>query len=159
MRKLIPSALVALFTLIVAATIATAQQEPPKMQPPRNPNAGWLGARFAPVSEEAMDQLKLDTEDGVLIVEVLPDTPAQAAGLQQNDVVRKIDDHDIKNTDDLRETMSQTKPGQQVKVGVWREGKMQELTVTLAKIPANIPGAPAAEREGPATGPTTKPKD
>jgi len=155
----ISSVLVVLLTVVGAcAAIARAQQEPTKMQSPRNPNAGWLGAKFAPVNDEAMDQLKLETQDGVLIVETIENSPAEAAGLKQGDVLRKIDDKDIKDTDDLRSVMSKTSPGQQVKLGVWREGKMQEIPATLAKIPADLMNPPG-EKQAPATGPTTKPRD
>lgn len=161
MRKLIPS-LAALLTLVGMVALATArQQEQQTRMPPRNPNAGFLGAKFSPVTDELADQLKLDTQDGVVIVEVIGDSPAQKAGLRDGDVIRQIDDKKIEGIDDFVGFMRQTRPDQQIKMGVLREGKMQDVTVTLGKIPAEMlkPQEPTRENAGPATGPATKPGD
>src|SRR4051812_41264734 len=82
MRKPTPSLVVAMFALIGLVAVASArQQDQPKMAP-RNPNAGFLGAKFSPVTDELADQLKLDTQDGVVVIEVVPDSPAEKAGLK-----------------------------------------------------------------------------
>jgi serine protease Do len=160
MRKLIPS-LAAMVSLLGLIAIAAAQQErQPAKMPPRNPNAGFLGAKLSPVTDELADQLKLDTQDGVVVVEVVGDSPAQTAGLKEGDVIRQMDDKKIDTVETFVGFMRATKPDQQVKVGLMREGKMQDLTVTLGKIPADMLKPPAErENSGPTTGPTTKPGD
>src|SRR4029079_17750122 len=69
MRKRMPSLVVAMFALVGLVAVASARQQDqqPKM-PPRNPNAGFLGAKFSPVTDELADQLKLDTQDGVVVI-------------------------------------------------------------------------------------------
>jgi serine protease Do len=158
-NSLIPS-LAALLSVLGLIAIATAkQQEQPKMAP-RNPNAGFLGAKLSPVTDELADQLKLDTQDGVVIVEVVGDSPAEKAGLRQGDVIRQMDDKKIDDVQTFVGFMRETKPDQQVKMGVMREGKMQDLNVTLGKIPADMmKPPPSRDNAGPATGPTTKPGD
>ena len=54
------------------------------------------------------------------------------------DVIVKIDDTEIKTADDLIAYLGTKKPGDTVTVTVERDGKTEELTVTLAERPSNL---------------------
>ena len=127
------------------------QQQQPRIRP--NPKAGFLGAKFGPISDELAEQLKLDSQAGVVVMEVIPDSPAAKAQLQPADIIKTIDG---KPTDDVPAfvmMMNDTKPDQVLKVGILREGKPMDVSVTLGKRP------PMMEQmdRGPATAPTTRP--
>ncbi len=136
-------AVVALVVVALSALAVAQQEQPPKDQPPQQGNWGWLGCRLAEVDEQIQQDLGLDSTNGVLIVEVLPDSPAKAGGVKDNDVVRKMDEKDIVDLDDLRTAIRATKPGHVMKITVIREKQPKELTVKLGnRPPASAPKPP-----------------
>jgi len=105
---------------------------------PGNPNSGFLGVKLGPIDDEAQERLKLDGQDGILVMELIPGSPAEKAGLKVDDVVKKIDGDAIADVESFVKKMWTTKPDQQVKFTVIREGKEQEVNVTLGKRPADL---------------------
>ena len=108
-------------------------EEPAPHQP--RPAWGWIGCRLAELDETLARQLNLDSTDGVIIVEALPDSPAMSGGLRDNDVVRKMDDQVIRSTDDLRGVVRATRPGQVMMFTVTRGARTQVIPVTLGQRP------------------------
>ncbi len=125
--------------------------------PPANPNQGYFGARFGDINDEVAEELGLDSQDGVVIIEVVKDSPAEKAGLKPMDIVKKLGDKDITNVPSFVTVMRASKPGDELKVSVIREKKTEELTVTLGKRPANMEQQQQPKaKEDPATKPSDK---
>lgn len=72
---------------------------------------------------------------GGLIAEVEADSPAAQAGLQTGDVVVRVDDSPIASGTDLAAAIRVRKPGDKVRLTVFRDGAEQEVTVTLGQSP------------------------
>src|SRR5690625_1922506 len=73
-----------------------------------------------------------DVMGGVYIWGIEPLSPAEQSGLKRLDVITHLDDQEILSTIDLRKVLYQEKEvGDEVKVTFYREGKQQEVTVTL----------------------------
>ena len=106
--------------------------------PPARPDQGYFGAKFGVISDEKAEELGLDSQDGVVIIEIIPDSPAEKAGLKKDDVVRKLDDKEIGGVEGFVTVMRASKPDQQLKVSIVRDKQPQDLTVTLAKRPASM---------------------
>jgi S1-C subfamily serine protease len=88
---------------------------------------------------------------GVVVREVTPDSPAAKGGLKPGDVIVKVGDRDVKDFGALAGAVSSHKAGDKVAVHVRRDGKEQDLTVTLAERQvARFPKAPESfpERRG-----------
>ncbi|MFP4141387.1 MAG: M28 family peptidase, partial [Phycisphaerae bacterium] len=68
---------------------------------------------------------------GFGIGRVVPDGPADQAGLQAGDVITAIGDHDVTDAFTLRATLRKFKPGQTVLVTLRRDGESKTLNVTL----------------------------
>ncbi|TQR20046.1 S1C family serine protease [Psychrobacillus vulpis] len=82
------------------------------------------------------DTLKLPEEvtTGVVIDEVVPNSPAETAGMKSYDVIVEMDGKKIENTIDLRKHLYNEKEiGDQLKVKVYRQGKLVELTLKLVE--------------------------
>jgi len=94
-------------------------------------------------------------QPGVLIRQVDPGSPAAQAGLKSGDVITKVDNQEVKTFDTLVNTLVQHKPGDKVTVQVRREGKDQDVAVTLGQRPAPRPGA-APGRQTPFLGVETR---
>jgi S1-C subfamily serine protease len=140
--------LAAMVLFTVACAPVLAQDHAHAQAPPASPaNQGFLGGKFAPVEGPVAEQLDLEEQDGVVVVEIVPGSPAERAGLQLKDILKKIDGKQIMGVDDFRETMRGTKPGKTLKLTILRGTETRELSVTLGERP----------KDTPSTAPTTKP--
>ena len=92
---------------------------------------GYLGISIADVNEKIAKELNLNNNDGVLITEITKDYAADKAGLQVKDVVVKIEDTKTKNISALQEKVAEYRPGDKIKFYVMRDGKEEEIEVTL----------------------------
>ena len=72
---------------------------------------------------------------GAIIQEVIQGTPAAAAGLEQNDVITRVDNAPVDANHELAAMLAQYKPGDQVTLTVWRAGNTQTIQVTLGASP------------------------
>jgi S1-C subfamily serine protease len=78
-----------------------------------------------------------DTQDlsGAVIGQVLPNGPAQRAGLQRGDKITDIDGRSVRSSDDVSAAVAARKPGEKAKVTVIRGGGRRTLTVDLGTRP------------------------
>ncbi|WP_066296094.1 S1C family serine protease [Bacillus sp. FJAT-29937] len=82
--------------------------------------------------QEAL-KLPRDVNYGVALRQVVPNSPAAQAGLQELDVIVEMDGEQIKDVVDLRKHLyNKKKVGDQMKVKFYRDGKIQEVTVKLS---------------------------
>jgi len=98
---------------------------------------GFLGVRPETLTPEKAPFFGLKEDDkGVLIPEVTEDSPADKDGLKHNDVILEINGKPVETDDALRNRIAMYKPGTQVELVVWRDGKRITLTVKLGKRPS-----------------------
>jgi len=95
---------------------------------------GWLGVNIQSVSEEIAEGLGLKQTKGALVARVSPDGPAQAAGVEQGDVILTFDGKEVTEMRALPRIVAETPVGQKVKVQVWRKGEMRTFDVTLGEL-------------------------
>ena len=95
----------------------------------------YLGVRGDQVTREIAAQLDLEEARGVVLLEVVEGSPAAQAGLRPSDVIVQMDDAGIETVEDLFGELRQRKPGSQVRRTIVRDGRQQEVTVTLADRP------------------------
>src|SRR5262245_14483820 len=69
---------------------------------------GFLGGKFAPIDDQVAADLGIDVQDGVVVLEVVEDSPAQKAGLKEKDILKKIDGKDVDGVDTFRSIMGAT---------------------------------------------------
>jgi serine protease Do len=93
----------------------------------------YLGVYLQDITEELREALDLPSLDGALISEVVDDTPASKAGVQDRDVVIEFDNKKVKDVDSFRMMVASTQVGKKVKMKVIRDSKEKTLSVTLAE--------------------------
>jgi hypothetical protein len=86
----------------------------------------WIGVRLTPVPAPLAAHIG---DRGVMIANVVKDSPADKAGLQQYDVVVGFGGQEIKEPEDLTAAVGKAKPGQAVKLAIIRKGAKQELEI------------------------------
>jgi len=95
----------------------------------------WLGVHTQTVDYELVETSDLPVKYGVVVNEVVKDSPADEAGLEEDDVIIGFDGSKITDADELVEMIDEHRPGDEVILTVMREGDEVELTVTLEKRP------------------------
>ena len=110
---------------------------------------GYLGLYPQDLDATLAKQFGLRQAGGAIISEISPDAPAAHAGLKRGDVILELNGQPISSANELRLRISQTAPGTSVKLGVSRDGKMQDFNVTLAELP---PDKTAPEGPGESSG-------
>jgi len=93
--------------------------------------AGFLGVQIQDLSEQLSDYFKVKDGNGVLVSEVVEDSPAEKAGLKAGDIITNVDDKDIENAGDLTMTIRGYEPESKVSVAIIRDGKKKNLEATL----------------------------
>ncbi len=94
---------------------------------------GGLGAELrdlGPNDEALINDLGL-SESGVYVLSVFPGSPAAAAGLRVGDVILQAFGQSMSKTDTLRTMIHNLLPGSVVRLGIWRDRKLQTLDVVL----------------------------
>jgi len=94
---------------------------------------GWLGVGVSEVSAEKMKTLRLPEERGALLGKIVPDSPAAKAGLKENDVVLEINGQGIEGTEQFRRMIHEIPAGRTANLTVWRDGRSQNIKVTVGK--------------------------
>lgn len=100
---------------------------------------GYLGVAMDEKLNDSQDGpvlaeiLGLDRPEGALIAKVYPGTAAEAAGIQQGDVILLFDGTPIRRYTDLAPLVGLKKPGEAVEVGIVRDGKRIRLDVVLGE--------------------------
>jgi S1-C subfamily serine protease len=110
----------------------------------------WAGASVQPLFPELARVLKLKVERGAMVIEVTSGGPADKAGLRGGnrqfqagnvqlivggDVITRVDQHEVKDADDLIKYIRERKPGDAVTLKILRDGQFKEVNITLQERP------------------------
>ncbi len=90
-----------------------------------------LGVAVQEVNQAFADSFKLAKPEGALVSTVEKGGPADQAGLKPGDVIQQVNGQPIVSSGDLPALIGMARPGERVSLGVWREGKAEQLTATL----------------------------
>jgi len=96
---------------------------------------GWLGVQIQDITEDVADYYGLTDREGVLVYQVLTDSPAQKAGLRDGDIVKAFDGKPVKDSRELVDVVGRTKVGRKVPMDIVREGKRQTVSVEIGERP------------------------
>ena len=96
---------------------------------------GFLGISPANLPPALGNQLDVPVIEGLLVVQVVPDSPAAKAGLQEEDVIVELGDEPIRNTGELSKFLIAHPPGDTVTVVYFRGSEKRSAQVSLAERP------------------------
>lgn len=92
---------------------------------------GWLGVYIQQVTPPLAQSLGLPLPEGALVSEVLPDSPAQIAGIQRGDVITAYDHQPVEDSQELPLLVARTPLAHSVALEVLRDGHDRRITVTI----------------------------
>ena len=93
---------------------------------------GRIGVLIQDVTAQLADSFGLDRPRGALVSSVEPGGPADKAGIKPGDVILAVDGEQIERYGELSSRISNTKPGTDVRVAIWRNRMQSQLDVHVA---------------------------
>jgi S1-C subfamily serine protease len=94
--------------------------------------SGYLGVEIETLTSQLRSAYNFVPTQGAVVLEVQSGSPADVAGLQEGDVITSLDGKAITSADQLGAAIQADKPGQSVKIGLWRGQQQMTVTATLA---------------------------
>jgi serine protease Do len=96
---------------------------------------GWLGVLIQDVTLDLAESFGMQKPRGALVAKVLPDSPAQSAGIKVGDVIVKFNNHEVINSANLPPIVGSSQVGVKLPVEVVRESRNRTIMVTLGELP------------------------
>ena len=90
----------------------------------------YIGVTIIDVSAESQGY---GLPSGASVQDIVADSPAEAAGLQKNDIITHVDDEKIDSSSALKSVISKSKPGDELELTVWRKGETIEIKITVGE--------------------------
>ncbi len=100
----------------------------------------YIGVRYQALTKAVASSLKLTVEKGALIIgsstapAIAAGSPAEKAGLKENDVITRVDNQEITETNTLGRITRKYNPGDKVTLTVLRDGKTISVELTLGEL-------------------------
>jgi serine protease Do len=109
---------------------------------------GRIGVTIQEINQSLAESFGLKKAAGALVSSVEKGSPAEKAGIEQGDVILKVDGREISGSMDLSGTIADVRPGATAKLEVWRKGAPRDLTVTVGEMkPPQVAVNPIGEAD------------
>ena len=99
---------------------------------------GFLGVEIGDLNQGLAQSFNLSNENGALVNQVEPGSPAEKAGIQSGDVITSFDSKPVNSANDLLLDVANCSPGQEVSLTVIRDGQERKIKVTLTATPGEL---------------------
>jgi Do/DeqQ family serine protease len=113
---------------------------------------GMLGVTIQPVTSDIARSLGLDGVHGALVNSVTDGSPAQQAGVRRGDVILEVNGDPVEDGNELRNEVAQLLPGTTVRLKLFRDGKEQVVSATLAELKSAREATRGQDGDADATG-------
>lgn len=98
-----------------------------------NVDGSYLGAFLEEVTADRMKELGLTQERGAIVMKVVKDSPAEKAGLKENDVILSFNGRPVDSVREFERLLGDTPAGRTVALEISRGGNRQSLSATVTK--------------------------
>ena len=99
-----------------------------------NVDRGFLGVNLEDIDPEVASSLKLPSPSGARVSSVVANSPAEIAGLRENDVIVSLGNQPVSSVAELRVFISRTPPGEPIRLGFFRDGLRNSFEVKLGRL-------------------------
>jgi len=98
---------------------------------------GYLDILPEDIDDNLAKSFNLPDDNGALVGDVAPDSPAEKAGVAAGDVIVNVNEKPVTGAENLKFIISQLQPGTQATLKVIRDGLTKNITVTLSELPGD----------------------
>ncbi len=96
---------------------------------------GWLGVSIQDLNKDLRNYFNIEKKEGVIIVKVYKNSPAEKTGLREGDLILAYDNSPVKATRDLVRMVTETEVGKKANLSFLRNGKMKDVHIIIGKRP------------------------
>jgi S1-C subfamily serine protease len=126
-----------------AIPIETAQRIAEQLFTKGKADHPYLGIHMVNITKDTKKEVnqsqdfdfKIPQDDGVLVVRVIPSSPAAKSGLKPGDVINRVGNFPVKTSLQVQEQVDLSKIGSRLPVEVWRDGQLKTLKVVPSAFP------------------------
>lgn len=98
----------------------------------------WIGITYGDITSEMASVFNLPVKAGIIVSEVVANSPAAKAGIKRGDIISRVNNTPITDGGDLQKMILGRKVGDKLVFRVLRDSKTQDVTVTLGEMPLNM---------------------
>ena len=127
-----------------AIPIALASRIAKQLETKGSVSRAYIGVKMVNLSPNILEQIKqqrpefkASSDTGVLVVEVIQQSPAQKAGLKDGDIILTINGKTIKDSNEVQQIVEASSPGDILRMEVNHEGQKRNLQLTLGELKAD----------------------
>jgi len=95
------------------------------------PSGERYGIRIQELTPALASNFNFKGEKGVLVAEVLPGSVAETSGMKPGDIIIKVNSKEVGSVQEFEETFDTAKPGDSLKVVIFRDGNLREVNLPL----------------------------
>jgi serine protease Do len=101
----------------------------------------YLGVKMVTLTPELKDRINSGSEvniaanKGVLLIDIIPRSPADSAGLRQGDIIQSINNQSVTKTEDVQKLVEASKIGEPIQLQVQRNGQTTQVSIRPAPLP------------------------
>ncbi len=103
---------------------------------------GWMGLFLQPLDPDLSRRIGFTGKEGLLVVGGYRAGPAARAGLELYDVLLGVNGKPVTNMGVLRNLMAETRPGEEMELSLWRQGRALKVNVPVVARPVDPEGRP-----------------
>jgi len=99
---------------------------------------GWLGVQIQEIDEDLADNLGVAVDSGVLVADVVDDSPAERGDIKVGDVITKFNGEAVDSPKKLSQLVADTDPTNTARLTVLRDGRTRNLKVKLGEADSSV---------------------
>lgn len=128
---------VALLAIFLIGSVGAAAQWSALLPLQTRAASGYLGVRLNDIDSDLAASLKLNEVMGVEVVNVMPGSPADQAGIRPGDVILSYNGEKVLGGQQFTRLVSETPPNRRVRLACWRGGAEKDMTITTGVRPTS----------------------
>ncbi|MEW6509952.1 MAG: PDZ domain-containing protein [Bacteroidota bacterium] len=129
------AAVVLAAVLVLGCGASGAQDKGGEKESSSSKRPGWLGVSIQDVTPRVAREHKLAVKSGALVIDVVENSPAEAAGITEDDVITGFNGKAVEESDDLLDAVRAASAHSQATVDIQRGSERKTVTVTLGRVP------------------------
>lgn len=99
---------------------------------------GWIGITIQDLTPELSQKFGIKKVKGALVSDVAKNSPAYKAGIMRDDIILEINNKEIKDVNNLRNIIAQSKAGETIKLKILRGGREYSINVLVMELPRDV---------------------